>query len=91
MSKQLNTYFIGFYLLFQAGQSFAEESIELSERWKLDYGGVLRGNLRAATDNFSLNNGPNQNVDNQASSAAAYISNRGSSSRSRFATSVEPM
>ncbi len=71
-SKWFNTCFIGYYLLFQVGQAFGEEYVELSERWKLSYGGILRGNFRTATDNFYINNIPNQNINNQASSVAAY-------------------
>ncbi len=59
-------------MLFQAGQAFSEENVELSECWKLSYGGILRGNFRTATENFNINDIPNQNLDNQASSAAAY-------------------
>lgn len=72
--KRLNIYFIGSYLFFQTSQVLAEESIELSERLRLNYGGILRGNLRTATDSFYINNIPDQNLDNQASSAAAYSS-----------------
>ena len=71
-SLRLKTCLLSSYLLFQAGQVFSDESIELSDRWKLNYGGILRGNFRTATDNFYINNIPNQNLDNQASSAAAY-------------------
>jgi hypothetical protein len=71
-SKQLNTCLFCSYLILQTGQVFSEENVNLSDQWKLTYGGILRGNFRAATDNFYINNIPNQNLDNQATSAAAF-------------------
>ena len=50
----------------------ADESFEISDRWSLMYGGVLKGSFRTAGENFQNNNIPDQNLDNQASSAAAF-------------------
>lgn len=72
MPQRLKTCLIASSFFFQAGAVFGEEHIDLSQSWKLNYGGVLRGNLRTATDQFFINNIPKQNLDNQASSAAAY-------------------
>jgi hypothetical protein len=60
------------FLATQFSSASAEESFELSERWRLLYGGVLKGNFRTAGENLQINHIPNQNLDNQASSSAAF-------------------
>ena len=60
------------FLVTQFSSANADESFELSERWKLLYGGVLKGNFRTAGENLQIKNIPNQNLDNQASSSAAF-------------------
>lgn len=59
-------------MLTHTNHAFSDENINISDRYKLNYGLTLRGNLRTATNNFYINNIPNQNLDNQTSSATAY-------------------
>ncbi|APJ04649.1 hypothetical protein [Silvanigrella aquatica] len=69
----------GFYCIiagtmafFSVHPAFSEETAYITDNYKLTYGSVIRGSLKTASDYFSINSIPNQNLENQASSAAAY-------------------
>ncbi len=50
----------------------AEEKFKLSEQWQVFSSSSFRGNFHTAGSSLQVNDIPNQNLENQASSAAAY-------------------
>lgn len=71
LNKKKYFLLVSLFLPFQQNVS-AEEKYKFLDDWALSASGSFRGNFNTARETFQSNDIPNQNLENQATSAAAY-------------------